>query len=160
MAYSVSGRIKRKSVKDARVSLNVNGEWYSAFVIGKGVDPEFQEAMRGLMEGDSVDLQVEDNVGKDGKTYHNIKGAVKVVQMRDEEPPDAEIPSQYQYGYKGVPPVQSTGQPHKPESRGDFPYSMMVSYCKDIMIAFPNDGELDLLGRVELVKKMARLMGE
>lgn len=145
MAYSVSGRIKRKSVKDARVSLNVNGEWYSAFVIGKGVDPEFQEAMRGLMEGDSVDLQVEDNVGKDGKTYHNIKGAVKVVQMRDEE---------------DVPPVQSTGQPHKPESRGDFPYSMMVSYCKDIMIAFPNDGELDLLERVELVKKMARLMGE
>jgi hypothetical protein len=35
-----------------------------------------------------------------------------------------------------------------------------MSYCKDIMIAFPNEGEIDLLGRVEIVKKMALLMGE
>lgn len=144
MSYPVSGKIKRKSVKDGRVSFLIADKWYSAFTVGKFVTQEFQDTMRNLMEGDSVDLQIEDKQGKDGRTYSNIMGAVKVTNVRDEEPE----------------PVQSSGQPTHRDSKDSRDEMMRTSYCKDIMIAFPKESEAELLGRVAMVKNMARLMGE
>ena len=153
----VSGIIKKKSVKAGlygdKVSFLVGGNWLSAFATDKKLSQEVKDLLKNLSEGDEADFEVVENQGKDGKTYLNITGIVKVTRLGGDTGEDMDYAVGHPEDKKED--VRPTGQPK--DSRDSM---MRLSYCKDIMIAFPGETEADLFGRVEMVKKMALLMGE
>jgi hypothetical protein len=121
VSYELSGKIRRKNVKDGRVSFMVGDEWISAFTIGKGVTEELKEGLRDLMEGDSAEFQIQDNQGKDGRVYKNIVGATKVQQLREDA--------------ASVPPAGQSGQEKKAGESDSRIRSMCVAYVKDLIVA-------------------------
>ena len=62
--------------------------------------------------------------------------------------------------YSAVTPNTKRKMPPSGQPKDSRDSMMRLSYCKDIMIAFPGETEADLFGGVEMVKKMALLMGE
>lgn len=149
---TISGRIEGKNVKSGTygdlVIFKVGGKSLSVFANDKKLTQEAKDLIRELSQGDEAEFTTYETTGKDGKTYTNISGVVKVTRL------GGDTGEEMDYGVKHPSQPES----HKPkESRDEM---MRMSYCKDIMIAFPNEGEIDLLGRVEIVKKMAKLMGE
>ena len=126
MGYTLSGRIKRKSLKDNRVSFMVGDKWISAFTVGPGVSEELREGLRNLMEGDNAEFTLLDREAKDGKVYSNIIGVTKVMDINQDVPaPPANVP-----GPASVHPVG----PSAPAGQGEGPTrvrSMALAYAKD-----------------------------
>ena len=151
---NVSAKILRKKVDDGSfgtkrysfmIAYQGENKWVSAFADPKKMPPDVIETLRGLGEGDRAEFALVENPSKDGqKVYLNIVGVVRETQLREDEASPVEIPS----GGKKV------------EHRDSRDEMMRMSYCKDLMIAFPDEGEADLMGRVVIVKNMAKLMGE
>ena len=106
MGYPVSGVIKRKSVNATawgnKVAFMVGNRWYSCLDKNIG-DIHVKDLLMSLKEGDEVELDIVDNVSKkDGKTYANIVGAVRVDRIDKD-------------GGK-LPPVDKAGRDYSAES--------------------------------------------
>ena len=135
MGYTLSGRIKRKSLKYNRVSFMVGDKWISAFTVGPGVSEELREGLRNLMEGDSAEFTLLDREAKDGKVYSNIIGVTKVMDINQDVPASGPL-TLYPDGTTAKPVV------HPDRQAGEGPTrvrSMALAYAKDLYISEERD---------------------
>ena len=120
----VSGKIKSKTVKSGTygdlIVFQVGGQTLSVFGTDKKVSEEAKQVIRDLQEGDSVEFEVAQRQGKDGKMYNNIVGATRVTQLNEHEE---------------VPAVQPVGRGETKESGDTRVRSMALAYAKDVAIA-------------------------
>jgi predicted RNA-binding protein with PUA-like domain len=120
---TISGKIKSKKVKNGTygdlIVFQVGASTMSVFANDKKLTQEAKDLIRELQEGDEAEFTTYDSTGKDGKTYTNISGVIKVTRP------------EYGEDNSFAPPAPEV---HKPE--GDTKVrSMCVAYSKDLVVA-------------------------
>ena len=136
MATTVSGKIKRKTVKAGtygdKVSFLIGANWVSCFATDKKLSEEVKQTLRELQEGDEAEFLVVENPGTNlkGETvvYLNIVGVERVTRI--------DSPAEEEYKVGSPPPnVPPVGRPEPQKESGDTRVrSMAASYGKDYIV--------------------------
>lgn len=128
---TISGKIKSKKVKNGTygdlIVFQVGASTMSVFANDKKLTQEAKDLIRELQEGDEAEFTTYDSTGKDGKTYTNISGVIKVSRL--------------DYGdvsNSTETPVHTPKPEAKPE--GDTKIrSMALAYAKDLALVYKID---------------------
>ena len=132
----IIGVSKKDTQKGPRYSYKIGDSWFS-LLAHDGVKTEIKEMAQGLKAGDRLNV---DYVISDPGGFKNITGMLKVVDIKDDMPPEHEEDN----------PVQQ-----KSSSRMDFDSfkvrSMAMSYAKDVLVARISKGEPDLTAEEAVV---------